>query len=151
MLMSSRCQHSFYCVTLLGTALDHLHSAKLILKSEATLKITSVNSATPHNAKFPHRGIILPGKRDRGGQFTHFSSQLKKKSKESNWTCPIPAQHAFKKSHQILDSKKVNGEGDGGEILWVECFHCFLWFTFLCIEETDCSDDVTCAECKRQQ
>ena len=37
------------CVTSLSAALDHLHSAKLILKSEATSKITSDNSVTPHN------------------------------------------------------------------------------------------------------
>ena len=52
------------CVTSLSAALDHLHSAKLILKSEATSKITSDNSVTPHNARFPHRDIILPEKKE---------------------------------------------------------------------------------------
>ena len=131
------------CVTSLSAALDHLHSAKLILKSEATLKIaSSVNSATPHNVKISTQ---------------RYHSKKKKRRRSSVHTLLKPTEEEVKRIKLDLLSNTCSAcfleepqqeEGDG-EILWVECSMCRLWFHVLCVEEIDYSDNFVCAVCKR--
>ena len=131
------------CVTSLSAALDHLHSAKLILKSEATLKIaSSVNSATPYNVKISTQ---------------RYHSKKKKRRRSSVHTLLKPTEEEVKRIKLDLLSNTCSAcfleepqqeEGDG-EILWVECSMCRLWFHVLCVEEIDYSDNFVCAVCKR--
>ena len=139
------------CASALTAAIDHLTSAKLILKLEATIKTTSDHNATPHNAKISTQRYHSTRKKRQ--RLVHAlvkptDEEVKRIKLDMSNTYSVCFREDPPEIQHHTGQHQVDREDDG-EVIWVECSHCHLWFHLLCVGDIDCSEDFMCCVCKR--
>ena len=137
-----------HCVTSLSAALDHLHSAKLILKSETNLKVASANSTTPHNTKTSTQRYHSTRRKRQRRLFHALVKPTEEEVKKIKLDLSNTCSSCFQEEPPELESDEES------EILWAECCLCLQWFHWLCVgkeEEIDCSKNYICTFCKNSQ
>ena len=132
--------------------MNHLTSAKLFLKKEATLNLTSSHNAIPHNARIStQRYHSTRRKRQRRSVHTLLKptdEEVKRIRLEMSNTCSVCFQEDPAEIHEHTQQQETGEDGDE-EVMWVQCSHCCLWFHLVCVG--DIALKTLCFVCKRTQ